>query len=281
MVKILVGCLLALCASSSRRTVDQSIEKRAEAKVRVFSVRHKNDLNRVLYNVVMIGNPGTGKSTILNSLMGSNTFESGFSIGSSLTFQLDVKEANRVRYMDTPGLADMTLRKQAARAIKEAMMQGGKFKIFFVVCLQAGRVSPQDKATIKLVLQAVPDLKNMNDYSVIVNKVLPDTMTAMNKTGRNGLTGKEKVIASLMQDMSPKTDRFLFAEKQAALEDSNNVLWTAPDELRDFVDLAPQVNVNPKNVKKVLTDMEEMLERLEKKLKDLRKDSQKQQNIID
>merc|ERR1712107_927651 len=100
------------------------------------------------YNLVMVGNPGTGKSTLLNGLIGKYEFKSGVSFGKGLTSRLDKHEHNNVVYMDTPGLADTEMREEAATAIHEAMMQGGNYKIIFVVNLEAGRVSPEDVTTM-------------------------------------------------------------------------------------------------------------------------------------
>lgn len=60
--------------------------------------------------------------------------------------------------MDTPGLADIKLRKQAAKAITEALKRDGNYQIFFVITLEAGRIRPEDMATIKLVLESASDI---------------------------------------------------------------------------------------------------------------------------
>ena len=44
-------------------------------------------------NFLLIGNPGTGKSTILNGLIGRLAFKSGVSYGSGMTYQFDVSDA--------------------------------------------------------------------------------------------------------------------------------------------------------------------------------------------
>ena len=97
---------------------------------------------------LFIGNPGVGKSTLINCLTQKNLFKSGVAIGGGLTTQLQQEKHGDVVYMDTPGLADVQLRKAAAKAITEALKKNGIYKIFFVITLEAGRVRPVDLATI-------------------------------------------------------------------------------------------------------------------------------------
>ena len=72
-------------------------------------------------------------------------------------------------YMDTPGLSDVKLRKAAGKSISEGLRKGGNYKIVFFVTEQAGRVNAQDATTMKLVLDAAPEIGQK--YGVVVNKV--------------------------------------------------------------------------------------------------------------
>eukprot|EP00579_Thalassiosira_antarctica_P030714 CAMPEP_0202030366 /NCGR_PEP_ID=MMETSP0905-20130828/64459_1 /ASSEMBLY_ACC=CAM_ASM_000554 /TAXON_ID=420261 /ORGANISM="Thalassiosira antarctica, Strain CCMP982" /LENGTH=185 /DNA_ID=CAMNT_0048594163 /DNA_START=150 /DNA_END=707 /DNA_ORIENTATION=+ len=57
---------------------------------------------------IFIRNPGTGKSTLLNGLLGKAAFESGISSGQSLTTVLQWEEtSNGDSYANTPGLSDV------------------------------------------------------------------------------------------------------------------------------------------------------------------------------
>merc|ERR1712050_711336 len=107
------------------------------------------DMNHT--NFVLVGNPGVGKSAILNGLTGTKNFPSGISIGAGLTSQLAMFKYDGDVYMDTPGLSDIELRREAAVSIKKAMSRGGKFKLFFVLTIEAGRCRPADVMTMKLV----------------------------------------------------------------------------------------------------------------------------------
>ena len=113
--------------------------------------------------VIAVGNPGSGKSTVLNSLAGVVLFKNGVNIGqgvsvtlpstnkfisplemqytqvsnnrphtitiAGLTFQLDERENKNGHFLDTPGLADESLRKAAGQAISEGRLSFLAFMI--------------------------------------------------------------------------------------------------------------------------------------------------------
>ena len=72
-------------------------------------------------NLILLGNPGTGKSTFLNGMIRKRAFTSGFSVGKGLTQDLDTYISSNTCYMDTPGLDDVTNRREAAAAITKAL----------------------------------------------------------------------------------------------------------------------------------------------------------------
>ena len=120
--------------------------------------------------ILAVGNPGAGKSTTLNYLAGEVLFESGDSFGGGLTSQLNVGVSkDNVVFYDTPGLADISLRKAAGKAISEALREGGTYKIFFFVSQDAGRPKNEDITTLNLVLEAAPEIGCK--YSIIVPKI--------------------------------------------------------------------------------------------------------------
>ena len=125
------------------------------------------------YSLLFIGNPGAGKSTLLNSLAGKTLFRSGQSYGHGLTYKLDEEVHNGIKYVDTPGLADKKLREEAGKAISTALKAGGKYRIIFFVRLEAGRPVNEDITTMKLVLDAAPEIGQ--NYGVIVPKITSGT----------------------------------------------------------------------------------------------------------
>ena len=103
--------------------------------------RERKMSDNITNNVVFVGNPGTGKSTLLNGLIGKVEFESGVSFGEGLTQRLQrYTHTDGTVYMDTPGLDDIKSKKEAAAEIEAALRSGGSFRIFFLVLLDSGFV---------------------------------------------------------------------------------------------------------------------------------------------
>ena len=143
--------------------------------------------------ILMVGNPGAGKSTLLNCLIGEVRFRSGFSVGGGLTYELQKEDIpGKGVFLDTPGLTDVVMREQAAKAISEALRQNGVYRIFFVINLDSGRVRPQDKVTIKLVTDACHAVPGFV-YSIIINQLSKRAIQTFQDVG----SGNGRQIAGL------------------------------------------------------------------------------------
>lgn len=121
--------------------------------------------------IVFAGNPGRGKSSLLNCLIGKAVFKSGISIGEGMTYRMEEwqTEDGRCVYYDTPGLNDIARRKDAAEAIREALRQGGNYVLMFIWTLDNGRARPEDLQTLRVVLDAI-QLENFPFY-IIFNQL--------------------------------------------------------------------------------------------------------------
>ena len=223
-------------------------------------------------NFLVIGNPGTGKSTILNGLIGEAIFKSGISYGKRMTFQLFQFDKHKVgmhTYMDTPGLADPELRKQAAAAITEALKQEGYYKIFFVMTLQNGRVKAEDVTTMKLVLDAAP----VSDFGIIINQVPPKQYRDLTENPKGEDPPPfDKVCACLTPAMrAGKTSPMVHLMKMdGELEGEDNIVKQLPHDLHAFLQTTPGMVISAKSVQKVSDqDFEELQKEMETKLNDL------------
>ncbi|KAG3115749.1 hypothetical protein PI124_g8347 [Phytophthora idaei] len=154
-------------------------------------------------NYLFLGNPGTGKSTLINCLAGAAIFKSGLSYGGGLTQEFQTRIHGNVQYMDTPGLADRNIQEKAAAAITEALRQSGTYKLFFMVRLENGRVVSDDLATIEIVLSSI-ELDEI-PFAVIVNNVKKRQYTNMMEKGADYLK-----VVTLINSIKHKTSNITF-----------------------------------------------------------------------
>merc|ERR1712070_51924 len=154
--------------------------------------------------------------------------------------------------MDTPGLADAKLRAQAAQAISEALKNTGNYRIFFVITLEAGRVRPTDVATIRLVTDALCDIKGVC-YSIIINKLEEVELEMLNEN-ENGAV--DDLMASLMgDDMPVKTSNIYYMPRMDKLAKAKKgVEYVLPNSVFEFIMMAPRVFVDADKVHDVKPD---------------------------
>lgn len=172
--------------------------------------------------------------------------------------------------MDTPGLADIKLRKQAAKAITEALKRDGNYQIFFVITLEAGRIRPEDMATIKLVLESASDIKH---YSIIINKLSKVALDCLIKDNAEQLT---ILVAEMIEQFNCKKDppTVLLLKNQFDLHDAEDkvIKW---DELDEFAKEAPCMIVRPASVVDISGDpssFEKVMKILMQQIVELRSD---------
>lgn len=118
-----------------------------------------------------------GKSTILNTLIGSVEFPSGLSFVEGFTkctakVEQVIGEETYI-LVDTPGLDDLHAREEAAREISSALsVSEARFRIIFTVTLEAGRVRASDMATLDAVVTGLDNagLSMAGRFSVLINK---------------------------------------------------------------------------------------------------------------
>merc|ERR1739838_579880 len=232
--------------------------------------------------IIAVGNPGAGKSALLNSLGGEVLFKSGVNFGGGITYKLDEKKNKNGHFLDTPGLADESLRKEAGGAISEGLRMGGQFKVLFFVTEQRGRIVQQDATMMQLVHEAAPEIKG--HYGIIVNMVSKGVLKRLNQTEMSFYEFFNAVFAGMADENRCIYSNIFVIGRVDDLEDEEDKV--VPPEtiidvngvtLRNFIDnVVPALTITKENVSEVkIEKFKEMTNKLEEmateiKLKDER-----------
>lgn len=190
--------------------------------------------------LALIGNPGAGKSTILNGVAGSAVFKSGLSIGTGLTTEITYHETDRYILCDTPGLDDISRRDEAVRQLDALLSRSVPLKIAFVVTLCQGRVRAADKKTIDMVLSAFSGLPTNDSFGVIVNQTTA-SVTNLLSDSANLSSVKETLLDQRW------TSHWCVVAMDESLRDCNGGLLMTP-ELGYFLDALPVTKQQHKTV---------------------------------
>ena len=192
--------------------------------------------------VLFMGNPGVGKSTLLNGLFGDAVFPSGYATnGYRVTHQGTSRKLAGVHYWDTPGLDSMEEREQAAAEIAEALRQNGEYRIIFVVTVESGRVRPGDVATIRLVLDTIDQIV---PYGIVINKVSP----ALARLADENEDDLKALFTSLMPDDKRVTPFVFLFPYDLDLADADNCVPAIPDLFWKFLRYLPSVLITSEGV---------------------------------
>jgi len=217
--------------------------------------------------LVFVGNPGVGKSTILNGFAKEAKFKSGFSSTGTLTTEAEsFTDASGNTLVDTPGLSDFSTREKAAEEITKALKENskhGNMKVIFLVKLDSGRVRATDTVSMKLVLDALP--QDM-PYGIVINQVSEHTHDRLFlKDDATGRSNFEQLSVCLNQGRGNKTPFIEFYLFDTKLSDQDNIVPTLSPILINFINfIRPCEVLKDSDIKLVrTTENEESIEKLE------------------
>lgn len=117
-------------------------------------------------------------------------------------------------------------------------------KIFFILTLESGRVRPDDKTTMKLVLDAIPGIGS--NYSIIVNKVSRDIVAQFDKDKHSW-----KMLVETLNDGLAGTNNISFCPNYPELNDKANAVISLEQELVNFINNAKAIVITPSDVKPI------------------------------
>jgi len=186
-------------------------------------------------------------------------------------------------------MGDDDLRKQAADAIRDALRKGGPYILLFFVSQEAGRVVKQDQTTMKLVLEAAPEIKNR--YGIVINQV-PHGVAKRLQNEENKNKFVTKLFIGINKDRRCAPQNITYILENPALKSEDDVLIN-PEELKnlegtkflDFVYSAvPIVQLTRDAAKDIdiskYADTEKEVEYLQRKLETDRKFYEEQLNLM-
>ncbi|KAJ3346592.1 hypothetical protein GGF32_007429 [Allomyces javanicus] len=175
-----------------------------------------------------------------------------------------------IKWVDTPGLADVKQREKAAKGITMALKEPGRYRFIFVVTEKAGHADPMDVATIATVLNAID--KEKIPFGVIINKVSSKVL----KRASCNPADREKLALSINSGFY-QTEHFFMAQKVDSAFDQDNYIcpdwFVAP--IKAFIAKVPSVEIRPEMVDDVdgqnLDNVAQMIKKMVSKMLDQQK----------
>lgn len=270
------------CANAAQsRTKTESVGRVPE----LTNWDSSGDLQR---NIVFMGNPGRGKSTLLNAIARESIFHAGvpndFSTG--MTFQLDEHiiwaDTFDIHLWDTPGLNDMKKLEQAAQAIQAALQQKGQFKLFFLMGLDSGRLRKEDQNTILAILNSCKKGSSgtmLNEIGVIINQVQQEEVQTHKSKPILEARLRHHLEKLLREECGEcEGGKNLEVRTMVNMHDprllcQRDVVLPLSPEMEAFIDQIKPIRIDAAHVQKA--DLEGTIKKLEQKVEEMHKEMEK------
>ncbi|PXF48428.1 hypothetical protein BWQ96_01888 [Gracilariopsis chorda] len=242
---------LSVCQNCDRSQGEETKEKSTSSDSQTLSVVSDTEHSQVLPNsetkaptrVIVIGNPGVGKSTIQNTLLQKTVFESGISLGGGLTKSTATCTKGDLTFVDTPGLDDLYNRRTAAKEISAALRGPSTVKMVFVTALEAGRVRSADVCTLQTIVTALREVVGdmTRKYTLIINKC--EDSLAQTLTKKDSLELRASVLGPYFAVEEAKQVEIIRAETSIRGKSGTLLNRQAAERLRGLIERAPTIDL--------------------------------------
>lgn len=118
--------------------------------------------------VLIVGNPGAGKSFLLRCMTGDTGFKHGFSLAEGLTKVNRSCIVNGIEYIDTPGILEPARSSFNFEQLAMEIQRGRPTKIVFVVSVTSSGSMTTDNV---ILINEFVGRMNITRYGIIFNKV--------------------------------------------------------------------------------------------------------------
>jgi len=208
--------------------------------------------------VIAVGNPGAGKSSFGNCLLGRVGFHADASdTGGGVTTSMSEASNSKYRYVDVPGLADADpqLRERAAREVTRALREDTDSKILFFVRTVQGRILSEDKVLMVRVAEALGSNLQENRYGVVINQFKKKAYQAVTENPEKRREWLAKLWVGMAPDGSPmtRTTYVVFNPEDEEMDGEANVVKALPGHVVQFVDTFPAVAMKSADVQEINT----------------------------
>lgn len=191
-------------------------------------------------HIILVGNPGTGKSTLLNSLLNKIEFQAGWSTRGVTKHCKSFRHTDDKVYSDTPGLANVDIIPAAADEIHRLFLTAKNVTLVFVVTLDDNncQVKPSDVASVFAILDACQGTEVNHRFGIVINRMISET-----RLNRFPPEHKLKLAACLQGKFKTRHVYYNLFDKD--FEDEENMLSSVDNlAFRQFVFSIPPITLN-------------------------------------